>query len=778
MKGLVFIIVIFFIGLANASNINVNISNVSDTDEIEYWALLIAVGVYADNPQQNIPFMLEYVDDLYDLLLESDWWIEGHIKVIKGKNATATNIIDGLKWLDEMEDENDISLVYITTHGGPLPYDRPPFDEDDKHDECLSTYWSFVYPSALIWDDELNFFLSRLESKGVCLIVDSCFAGGFNDPPYKAEMINTIENFGQKKHVSMSRWVDGFMDDVSDHGRVILMACREDEYADMLMFTPRVIDGLKGFADENTDGIVSAEEIFNYTKPRCHGQQPTMYDGHPGELPIITYNPTQDDEWETGQYNNCDSLTKNKNTLPYVENSNVCGYITDQSTNGPIENAYVTLSWRDSTYSDLSGYYRINVAAEKILLNIFADYYFHDQTDWISIGDNVTLWLNFSLIPYPPENSVICGFITDESTGEPIVDARLSLSWRDGEYNYNNHTNSDIYGYYSINAATGDTSIHVRADKYFKKDTDWFNIGDDEIFWLNVSLESFPPENSVVCGYVTDESTGFAIEGAHVALDWIYDNECRYWNHTETDHDGFFNINVASGKIELRLHPQGYLRVEESYYILDEETLWINISLCPLPAENSIICGYILDNETFDPLSGYTLGVRWLDGKGHYKSNHTYTNRYGYFEMNVACGEIYFWINCEGYNPIRTYRKDVYANEISWFNMSLKKDPIRVDIFKPLNAIYIGNHRILPSSIGIIVGSIDIKVYAHDYWYQSVEIFKMEFYVDNVLKATVNSEPYVWNWNDITFGRHAVKIVAYDSIGNSASDEITVRKLF
>ena len=54
----------------------------------------------------------------------------------------------------------------------------------------------------------------------------------------------------------------------------------------------------------------------------------------------------------------------------------------------------------------------------------------------------------------------------------------------------------------------------------------------------------------------------------------------------------------------------------------------------------------------------------------------------------------------------------------------------------------------------------------------------MEFYVDNALKATVNSEPYVWNWNDITFGEHTIKVVAYDSIGNSASDEITVRKLF
>jgi hypothetical protein len=264
------------------------------------------------------------------------------------------------------------------------------------------------------------------------------------------------------------------------------------------------------------------------------------------------------------------------------------------------------------------------------------------------------------------------------------------------------------------------------------------------------------------------------LEGAYVELDWIYDNEYRYWNDTETDHDGFFSFNVASGKIELRLHPQGYLGVEESYYILDEETLWINISLCPLPAENSIICGYILDSETFEPLSSISLSVRWLDGKGHYKSNYTYTNHYGYFEMNVACGEIYFWINCEGYNPVWTYRVDVSENETYWFNMSLKKDPIRVDIIKPLNAIYIGNHRILPSSIGVVFGSIDIEAYVHDYWYQPVEIFKMEFYVDGVLRETVSSEPFIWTWDDQSFGRHKVKVVAYDMDGEQAGFDDTI----
>jgi len=156
--------------------------HIGDRDT-EYWALLVAVGVYADDPQQNRPLMLEEVDDLYDVLLDSPWWSEDHIKVIKGEDATVSNIIKGFRWLDRMEDSDDISVVFITTHGSPLDFDIPPFDEDDGTDEILVSYWGFAYPGLFIYDDEINFLLNRLESQGVCLIVDSCFAGGFNDPP-------------------------------------------------------------------------------------------------------------------------------------------------------------------------------------------------------------------------------------------------------------------------------------------------------------------------------------------------------------------------------------------------------------------------------------------------------------------------------------------------------------------------------------------------------------------------------------------------------------------
>jgi len=88
-------------------------------------------------------------------------------------NATIFNIIQGLRWLDKMEDSDDISMVFITTHGFPLDIDIPPLDEEDGADEGLISYWGFAFPNLFIWDDQLNFLLNRLESQGVCLI------GGF-----------------------------------------------------------------------------------------------------------------------------------------------------------------------------------------------------------------------------------------------------------------------------------------------------------------------------------------------------------------------------------------------------------------------------------------------------------------------------------------------------------------------------------------------------------------------------------------------------------------------
>ena len=61
---------------------------------------------------------------------------------------------------------------------------------------------------------------------------------------------------------------------------------------------------------------------------------------------------------------------------------------------------------------------------------------------------------------------------------------------------------------------------------------------------------------------------------------------------------------------------------------------------------------------------------------------------------------------------------------------------------------------------------------------EEMESSKVEFYVDGLLKTTDVEAPYIWTWNEIVFGNHEIKIIAYDHNGNNVSKEITIWKFF
>jgi len=264
----------------------------------ENWALLFAVGIYKNHPEQNRDTMLEEVEDFYTALIDAPEWQADHIHKVTGTEATGRRLIKELKWLIDSEDSDDISLVYITTHGAPLrgfsgaPIDLPPFDENDGADEILVMYEGFDKWYAFIWDDLLNFFLSQLESEGVCLVVDSCYSGGFNDPPFNSK--STLKSY------SAESFTQGLIEDVASQGRVICMSCQEYESCYGSYFSDYFIGGLNGLADfgGNIDGINSAEEAFYFSKfwvEIFHSFTPTIRDLYPkndpssGELPLTTW---------------------------------------------------------------------------------------------------------------------------------------------------------------------------------------------------------------------------------------------------------------------------------------------------------------------------------------------------------------------------------------------------------------------------------------------------------------------------------------------------------
>ena len=674
-----------------------NIINIGN-EETEYWALLVAVGVYADDPQQNRPLMLEEIDDLYDVLLESPWWSEDHINMIKGEDATVMNIIKGLRWLDKMEDIDDISVVFITTHGSPLAFDIPPFDEDDGVDECLISYWGFAYPGAFIYDDEINFLLNRLESQGVCLIVDSCFAGGFNDPP--DWNITQKDRYPSKlnKEMSSTEWIEGFAEDVRGQGRVVLMASCEDEVSYSGGFSPYLIDGLRGFADSNMDYIITAEETFFYTEPRTHRQHPTMYDGYEGELPLIDL---------TGRLNYGNILKDNQ-----------------------------------------------NIIEEEIS---------ESQMD-TSITSN---------------NSIVCGYVKDLNSSDPIDNASIRIRGRTDDWEFfENETISDLFGYYRMNIPSGRFRITASAYGYLSQESGVHTINENETRWVNFSLSPHPKEKSVIYGYIKDNKTGTPINKVNISLFWQGEQNQFYYNDTKSDINGFYSMNVATGEIELETEASGYFREHFEDIIIDDfETMWINFSLYSRPLENSIVSGFVKDKKTGSSINDARITFEWIDvNTGHEYQKDTHTDSSGFYSMNIAPGELYLDIRKQGYEFYNPYRHDSEENKTIWINVSLEEELIEVDIGKPLRALYLNNKRITPFVKTRIIGPIDIAAYVYEDWYGHGSAEKVEFYIDDVLKATVTSQPYNWTWNDKTFGKHTIKVVAYDNEGNSAMKELEVWK--
>jgi hypothetical protein len=614
--------------------------------------------------------------------------------VLEGENATLLNILAGLRWLDHKDTKNDVSLVYLSTHGFHLAIDVPPKDEKDGVDEGLIPYWGFAFPMQFIWDDELNFLLNRLESKGVCLVVDSCFAGGFNDPPNWNRTSTSIPPASSK---SAAEWAQGFGEDVRGQNRVIIMGSREDQEAYSGGFTPYFIDGLRGYADANQDNVVTAEESFYYVEPRCVMQQPTMYDGYPGELPLIAVTPAM------------------RSPAPIV-------------------------LWPTDT----------------------------GKTPPTQAGVSV-------------ENSQIVGYVKDAATTLPIASATIEVYGRINQYDsYDNYTTTDSAGYYSMSVPAGRFRVAASAPKYCDKTSPQYHIYENETVWVNLSLLPRPAETATMCGYITDNITSDPLTAANISLFWRVSQNQTYTNFSFSDQNGFYRMSVAPGSVSLDVSKDGYFTQSfEGTTVSGSETVWCNVSLYPRPAETAVVCGYITDKDTGLPLPGIRMGILWRGiAIGHEYDKQALTNSSGFFSMTIAPGELYIDLREQGYDFYDPYRHDAFENTTTWMNISLGEPTISLDIARPLHALYVNDNRIIPFTNARIIGPITIEASVSRSFYEPGYAEKVEFYIDGALKATVTTQPYNWTWTQKTVGKYVIKVIAYDTDGDSFSKEIEVRKFF
>ena len=92
------------------------------------------------------------------------------------------------------------------------------------------------------------------------------------------------------------------------------------------------------------------------------------------------------------------------------------------------------------------------------------------------------------------------------------------------------------------------------------------------------------------------------------------------------------------------------------------------------------------------------------------------------------------------------------------------------------NYVYFFNEKSFKTSFEqtIILGNISIAVNVFD----EKNVQKVEFYIDNVKKYEDLKSPFIWNWDDVSFSTHKIKIKTYHNDGLISTDQLEVIKLY
>jgi len=106
----------------------------------------------------------------------------------------------------------------------------------------------------------------------------------------------------------------------------------------------------------------------------------------------------------------------------------------------------------------------------------------------------------------------------------------------------------------------------------------------------------------------------------------------------------------------------------------------------------------------------------------------------------------------------------------SFTTESSTNDPPTVTIIKPNKQIYFRDKPIFSFPGVFIIGHITIEVEAKD----NTGIKQVEFYIDgdlkNICTEPTDDEFYSWTWNEKTFLRHTIRVVAVDIVDNISEE--------
>jgi uncharacterized caspase-like protein len=236
------------------------------------WAVVIGINNYAHI--RHLKYAVNDAKLFYDYMVGHTHIPKENVTLLSNQEASLTQIRSILgTYLKSIAGKDDMVIIYFAGHGATekdvmspdgdglekylLPYDANPKD---------------LYATALPMR-EVSHIFNRIQSERLIFIADSCYSGASGG--------RTIDITGIRASIS-----DAFLDRlVTGKGRVIMSASGanevsiEDDEFKHGVFTYYLVEGLKGKADTDEDGLITVDEAYRYVSDKV--PQATAQEQHP-----------------------------------------------------------------------------------------------------------------------------------------------------------------------------------------------------------------------------------------------------------------------------------------------------------------------------------------------------------------------------------------------------------------------------------------------------------------------------------------------------------------
>ena len=236
------------------------------------WAVVVGINDYPQLPK--LKYAVNDAKAFQRLLVEKNLVPAENITVLLNEQATLRKLRSALgTGLKGAADSDDMVIIFYAGHGA-TERDAMSMDGDglEKYILTYDSDPSDLFSTALPMRD-LALIFNRIRSERLIFIADACYSGASGG--------RTVSVTGLRANIA-----DTFLDRIAaGRGKVIITASAANEVSveqDELqhgVFTYYLLEGLKGPADTDGDGLVTVDEAYRYVSDRV--PQATHQEQHP-----------------------------------------------------------------------------------------------------------------------------------------------------------------------------------------------------------------------------------------------------------------------------------------------------------------------------------------------------------------------------------------------------------------------------------------------------------------------------------------------------------------